>query len=101
MTPKHHRQVKTWPEPFAAVKRGEKRHEFRRDDRNYQAGDTIELAEWDPIRQAFTGDSVLVLVTYKTPAGSFGVPEGFCVLSIWCDGNLLPAVPLVPAVAPL
>ncbi len=59
--------LKTWPEYFQAVKGGIKRFEFRKDDRNYQEGDTLELHEYDHSTDSYSGDSVRVEVLYILP----------------------------------
>lgn len=82
-------ELKCWPGPFAAMRDGSKRFEFRKDDRNYQVGDILWNREWDPPAAGgegtpglgYTGREDRYRVTYKL-AGRFGVPEGFCVLSI-------------------
>jgi hypothetical protein len=38
--------LKCWPEPFAAILSGEKRHEIRRDDRGFKVGDVLRLREY-------------------------------------------------------
>lgn len=95
MKPRTHK-LKTWPEPFRAVVSGAKRHEVRTNDRGFAVGDLLELREWEPSRyqnaiarggaypseNAFTGDLVVVRVTYVTPGGSFGLPFGVCVMTI-------------------
>ena len=40
--------LKIWPEFFHAVVIGHKRHEVRKFDRPYKAGDLLLLQEWDP-----------------------------------------------------
>lgn len=75
--------LKCHPGPFQAMKLGLKGFEFREDDRGYQVGDVLRLHEFDPMTEAgFTGDVIQRVVTYRLPGGAFGVPEGFCVLSV-------------------
>ena len=75
--------LKVWPEPFAALWRGDKTAEFRKDDRGYEVGDTLELREWDPE----TGDygrgrrHVVVTVSDIRRGGQFAIPEGYAMLS--------------------
>lgn len=82
-------ELKTWPEPFAAVLAVTKRHEIRVDDRGYAVGDVLVLQEWEPkccdeTRSPFgyTGRALTVRVTYLTPGGAWGLPAGLCVMSI-------------------
>lgn len=95
-------ELKTWPEPFAAVLAGTKRHEIRVDDRGFAVGDVLVLREWEPepekdaygFRYAekpwrklyeydgYTGRVLTVRVTYLTPGGAWGLPAGLCVMSI-------------------
>jgi len=75
--------LKTWPEPFEAIKAGVKTFEFRRDDgRNFQPGDTLILDEWRPDKQKFTGDSVTVRVGFVVRGPDFGVPDGYVVMAL-------------------
>lgn len=78
------RQVKCWPEPFEALRTGVKTHEFRRDDRfpPYDVGDSLIVQEWDPTRGVYTGRELAVRVTYISRGPDWGVPEGFCVMSV-------------------
>ncbi len=81
--------LKTWPNAFEAVKNGVKRFEWRLDDRGYEVGDTLVLALFDPAdRYAYCWDGargsvpkLRVRVTYIL-RGLFGVPSGYCVMSI-------------------
>lgn len=41
-------ELKSWPEFFAPVERGEKTFELRIDDRHYEVGDVLVLREWVP-----------------------------------------------------
>jgi hypothetical protein len=75
-------ELKTWPDPFGAVRRGEKMHEIRKDDRPFDVDDVLHLREWDPKTKSYTGREVKAIVTYITRGGEWGVPEGLCVMSI-------------------
>ncbi|HDT5931124.1 TPA: DUF3850 domain-containing protein [Enterobacter kobei] len=72
--------LKIWPEYFAAVRDGLKRAELRWNDREYQAGDTLYLCEWDPNEEAFTGDFISVTVTHVAELGQW--MPGYVLLSI-------------------
>lgn len=100
-------ELKTLPEYFQAVKRGEKTFELRRDDRPYAVGDTLLLREFDPDRwyaalahvgpvrtgrdyarevakvddAAYTGDSLRVLVTYVLRGGPW-LTEGYVAMGV-------------------
>ncbi len=71
--------LKIWPEYFAAVRDGLKRAELRWNDRDYQAGDTLDLCEWDPNEEAFTGDFISVTVTHVAELGQW--MPGYVLLS--------------------
>ena len=73
-------ELKCWPEPFAAVKDGSKPFEWRRDDRDYQVGDTLVLREWRPAEE-YTGQQLTRTVTYIIREG-FGIPEGYCIMGL-------------------
>jgi hypothetical protein len=78
--------LKTWPGPFQAVRDRVKRFEFRSNDRDYQEGDTLRLREWDPATARYTGRVEEHIVTYALGEG-FGIPEGYCVMSIEPKGS--------------
>jgi hypothetical protein len=62
---------------------GVKKFEFRRDDRTFRIGDLLELREWDPRTEQFSGDTLTRRVTYILNSSSgFGVPEGYVVMSL-------------------
>lgn len=73
-------RLKTVPAAFWAVCNGSKKHELRKNDRCFKVGDELLLEEWDA--DNYTGNQVLVRVTYITPGGRFGLPEDLCVMSI-------------------
>jgi Domain of unknown function (DUF3850) len=83
--------LKTWPVFFKQVKSGSKNYEVRRNDRDYDVGDTLVLQEWDPEiakkdsnpSSGYTGNDVRVVVTHLLLASECeGIVAGFCVLGI-------------------
>ena len=74
--------LKTWPGPFTAIAMGEKRHEIRKADRPFAVGDVLHLREWDPSTGTYTGRGMHKAVTYLTPGGQWGLPDGLCVMSL-------------------
>jgi hypothetical protein len=88
--------LKCWPNSYDAIAAGVKCFEWRRDDRGFECGDTLVLRMWDP-GPGITGvipkgyvwkhfwvaaqDEQRVRVTYIL-RGQFGVPDGYCVMSI-------------------
>lgn len=76
-------QLKTWPPYFNEVARGRKSFELRRDDRAYEVGDSLDLREWDPATNAYTGRTAWLRVTYVLRnAEQFGLKDGFVILGI-------------------
>lgn len=78
--PKTH-YLKTWPEYFIEVWMGNKSFEFRKDDRDFQIGDTLVLQEYDPKKGEHTGQHVKVKVTYILRDFE-GIAPGYCIMSI-------------------
>ncbi|WP_213238960.1 DUF3850 domain-containing protein [Citrobacter braakii] len=72
--------LKILPEFYVAVCSGEKRAELRLNDRDYQAGDTLSLCEWDKNEETFTGDFIDVTVTHVADVGQW--MPGYLLLSI-------------------
>lgn len=75
--------LKTHPEPFQAVLERRKKHEWRSNDRDFGVGHTLILQEWDPEKEDYTGRERAVQVTYISRGPAFGIPEGWCVMSIF------------------
>jgi len=79
--------LKTWPDAWDAIANGSKRFEWRRDDRGFAVGDWLILEKWDPNSASpVLGNwgqprTIDVRVTYIL-RGAFGIPDGFCVMSI-------------------
>jgi hypothetical protein len=77
--------LKTWPEPFAAVWRGDKTAELRKDDRSFSVGDSILLREWDRER-GYSGRRIVARITDVRRAPCFGaLAEGYAMLSFAHD----------------
>ena len=100
-------ELKYHPEPFQAVKRNEKRFEFRKDDRDYRVGDNLHLREWIPgsgwdndggNEGDYTGDECHRRVDYIIREG-FGIPKGYCIMSLallkTMDGEPVATQPLL------
>jgi len=89
--PRRH-ELKCWPGPFQATVESQKRFEWRRDDRGFEPDDELLLREWVPEGNEWaptgraTGAWCLVRVLYVL-RGRFGVPDGYCVMSILVIGH--------------
>lgn len=74
--------LKTLPEPFAAIRRGEKTADLRFDDRDFRVGDRLVLLEHRPVA-GFTGREEHVEITHITRVGQWitGADHRWCMLS--------------------
>ncbi|WP_025852815.1 DUF3850 domain-containing protein [Paenibacillus ehimensis] len=71
-------EVKTLPQYFEPAATGIKKFTIRKNDRNYQVGDTLRKREWDP-NTGYTGRQVLFTITYMT---DYAQQPGFVVMGI-------------------
>jgi hypothetical protein len=74
--------LKVWPEYWQAVYRRTKTFEVRRDDRGFAVGDHLNLREWNPETESYTGRQCWRCVTYVLRGGQFGVEDGFVVMAL-------------------
>ncbi len=76
--------LKTWPDPYEEMRRGNKGFEYRKDDREprFEVGDTLLLERWDPADGFYRGGYLERLVTYIARGPAFGIPDGYCVMSV-------------------
>lgn len=101
-------ELKTWPEHFQAILDLRKTFEFRRNDRNFQVNDLLRLREYQPeishevldARQIvvdqlafYTGRQLIVRVQHIMASG-FGLPDGFCIMSLDLNAVGRPIRPL-------
>lgn len=95
--------LKVWPGYWPAVASGAKPFELRRNDRAYEAGDRLLLAEWRPSLTggAYTGRRIARPVTYVVTAADLlasglepMLAEGVACLGL---GHLLPAAHVAAA----
>ena len=75
-------ELKVWTEQYQAILDGRKRFEFRWDDRGFRVGDMLHLREYEPGGDSYSGESVMVEVTYIMHGPAFGLPKGYVVMSI-------------------
>lgn len=80
----HH--LKTWPEYFEAIIRGIKPFEFRLNDRDYQVGDFLDLEEYDPEKEDYTGRECGAFVTYMLTKDQFPILGGYVVMGLELRG---------------
>jgi hypothetical protein len=73
-------ELKIWPEYYEKVLWGTKKWELRKNDRNFKVGDFILLQEFNSVK--YTGREIQVEVTYILHGPSFGLEEGYCIMSI-------------------
>jgi hypothetical protein len=73
--------IKCWPEYFQPLAIGQKSFEIRKNDRDYNLGDTLIIKEWNPETGKDTGRWVCKTITYMIQ-GKFGLPEDVCVLQL-------------------
>ena len=52
-------ELKIWPKYYARVNAGTKTFEVRNNDRDFQAGDTVLLDEWNPESKCYTDNETL------------------------------------------
>lgn len=74
-------KLKTYPEYFEGLYYGIKTFEVRREDRDYEVGDTLVLEEYEPNHSCYTGRSVVREISHILRDTRF-VPPGYCILSL-------------------
>jgi len=77
-------ELKCDPKYFRRVYEGQKMFEVRKNDRDYQVGDTIRLMEYDRGKQEYSEREILLKITYVLTSVDYpdGIKDGYCVLSL-------------------
>lgn len=75
--------LKVWPEFFAALASGRKTFELRKNDRDFQEGDTLLLREWN-FGGGYTGAKIEAAISYKLE-GFTGIEPGYAILGLSGD----------------
>ena len=73
--------LKTLPQYWDAVERGEKTFEVRRDDRGFQRGDTVVLVRLNSIGLE-TSARLRFTIGWILTGGQFGLEPGYVVFSL-------------------
>ena len=71
-------KIKILPQYYKATAAGNKHFELRKNDRNYQLNDYLQLNEFDG--ENYTGREITVYITYILKGGQYGLQEGYCIL---------------------
>lgn len=82
--------LKTDREVFQAVWNGKKKFEIRLNDRDFQVGDELLLRETQFTGEemkagaplVYTGEKLLVIVSYILQGPIYGLAENWCIMSI-------------------
>ena len=82
-------EIKIWPQWFDAVRNGTLSFQVRKNDRNYEIGDTLVLNEFRPGVGEYTGRTLTRTVIYilrgesdSLDAAADGIKDGYCGLGL-------------------
>ena len=84
---RYHR-LKTLPPYFERVQSGQKTFEIRKNDRDFQVGDILELEYYNPLESSLVGYNchfvpiIKVEVKYILNGGKFGLDADYCIMAI-------------------
>ena len=74
-------ELKTIQPYFDAVEVGSKTFEFRKNDRDFQEGDTVVLREYDPKTDTYSGRELTFEIGFIL-VGFAGIEKGYCIFSL-------------------
>lgn len=78
-------ELKTWPKWFrdlGPLAVAPKTFEVRRDDRGFEPGDLLNLREWNPDTQEYTGKEAHGVIGYVLRDAP-GIEPLYCVMSVF------------------
>ena len=78
-------ELKIYQEYYEDVILERKKFELRKNDRDFKVGDYLNLKEWFPDTESYSGRGVLVQVSYILQGATafyFGLKEGYCIMGI-------------------
>lgn len=84
---KHH--IKCSPLYFQPMVDGDKRFEYRENDRDYKVGDMLVIEEYSIFTDKYTGRNIWFDITFIFQ-GDLGLPDGYCIMSL---NQILPLRP--------
>lgn len=71
-------ELKILPEYFSEVKKGTKRFELRKNDRDFKVGDSVMLNEWTGGK--YTGRCSFHIISYVLKdCPEYGLKDGYCI----------------------
>lgn len=75
-------ELKTWNPFFQDMISGKKNFELRKNNRGFKVGDRLDLMEYDPAKDEYTGNHCHKFVKYILIGGDFGLKEGYCIMGL-------------------
>lgn len=87
-------RLKTWPEYFQQVWASNKLFEVRKNDRDFQVGDRVDLVEYEPESEKLTGREISAVITYVLHGGLFGIEKGHVAFGLLVLSHLNLSEPL-------
>ena len=73
--------LKCWPKYFEELFSGKKTFDIRRNDRDYKVGEFLDIKEWCPTTEKFSGRSVFFKISHTTAEPKW-VQKGYIGLSL-------------------
>lgn len=76
--------LKTWKAYFYRVQSGEKNFELRKNDRDFQSGDTVRLHCWDEVLGNYVKEYEVITrrIGYILHAEDMGLQKGYVIFSL-------------------